>query len=75
LYFKSVLVFSADYCNLIGEPIPYRKLGYNSLVEVLESLEIFKIQNKGMNKIVNVVSDGKTQHLEKMINKQKSKVV
>jgi len=68
-------VFSADYYNLIGEPIPYRKLGYNSLIEFLESLKVFKIQNKGMHKFVNVVSDGKTQHLEKLINKQKTKVV
>jgi len=36
---------------------------------------VFKIQNKGMNKFVNVISNGKTQHLEKVINKQKSKVV
>jgi len=68
-------VISADYYNLIGEPIPYRKLGYNSLEEFLEPLKAFKIKNKGLSKFVNVISDGKTQHLEKMINKQKTKVV
>lgn len=68
-------MISADYYNLIGEPIPYRKLGYSSLVEFLESLEVLKIKNKGFNKFVYVVSDGKTRHLEKMINKQKNKVV
>ncbi|XP_022176927.1 uncharacterized protein LOC111038222 [Myzus persicae] len=63
----------SDYYNLIGEPIPYRKLGYNSLEEFLEPLKVFKIKNKGFHKFVNVVSDGKTQHLEKMISKQKTK--
>ncbi|XP_060857516.1 uncharacterized protein LOC132935078 [Metopolophium dirhodum] len=63
----------SDYKNLIGEHIPYQKLGYNSLLEFLESLKVFKIKNIGFNKFVHVVSDGKTQHLEKMINKQKTK--
>jgi len=68
-------VISADYYNLIGERIPYQKLGYNSLLEFLESLKILKIKNNGFNKCVHVVSDGKTQHLEEMINKQKTKKV
>ncbi|CAI6355360.1 unnamed protein product [Macrosiphum euphorbiae] len=63
----------SDYYNLIGEHIPYRKLGYNTLSEFLEYLKIFKIKNIGFNKVVHVVSDGKTRHLEKMINKQKTK--
>lgn len=69
-------MISADYYNLIGEPIPYRSLGFNSTVEFLESLkEVFEIKNKGINTFVYVVSGGKTQHLEKMISKQKTKVV
>lgn len=68
-------MISADYYNLIGEHIPYRKLGYNTLSEFLEYLKIFKIKNIGFNKVVHVVSDGKTRHLEKMINKQKTKKV
>jgi len=68
-------VISADYYNLIGEHIAYQKLGYNSLLEFLESLKVFKIKNVGFNKFVHVVSDGKTQHLEKMISKQKTKKV
>lgn len=64
----------SDYYNLIGEPIPYRNLGFNSTVEFLQSLkEVFKIKNKGINTFVYVVSGGKTQHLEKMISKQKTK--
>ncbi|XP_025191084.1 uncharacterized protein LOC112591464 isoform X1 [Melanaphis sacchari] len=64
----------SDYYNLIGEPIPYKNLGFNSIVDFLESFkEVFKIKNKGFNKFVYVISGGKTQHLEKMISKQKTK--
>jgi len=68
-------LISADYYNLIGEHIPYRNLGFNSIEEFLYSLKnVFKIKNKGINIFVQVVSGGKTQHLEKMISKQKTKV-
>ncbi|KAL4105205.1 hypothetical protein QTP88_020473 [Uroleucon formosanum] len=63
----------SDYYNLIGEHIPYQKLGYKSLLEFLESLKVFKIKNNGFKKFVHVISDGKTRHLEKMISKQKTK--
>lgn len=56
-----------------GEQIPYGSLGFSSLETLLLSSRKFIIQNRGNDKIVQVLPTSKTQHLADLIKKQKLK--
>lgn len=56
----------------MGDALPYRAMGYNSIEEFIESLKEFKIEKKNYTTMVSVVSGEKTKHLEEMIKRQKA---
>ncbi|KAI4484094.1 hypothetical protein M0804_007550 [Polistes exclamans] len=61
-----------DFKLIIGENIPYRKLGYQSLETFLKSISGIKIINKGRQTFVEVSSE-KSSHLSKLVSRQKSR--
>lgn len=64
-------LFLAEYLNIMGERLPFQQLGYNSVKDFILSVEIFKLEKRNNETIVQVVSNEKTKHLEDMIKKQK----
>lgn len=62
----------ADYFNITGEPLLYRKLGYNSLLEFIQSFKVFRIEKQTYDTVVYVLNGTKTKHLTEMIKKQKT---
>lgn len=66
------MTISADYFNITGEPLPYRKLGYNSLIEFIQSFKVFRIEKQTYDTVVYVLNGIKTKHLTEMIKKQKT---
>ncbi|XP_050526624.1 uncharacterized protein LOC126897231 isoform X2 [Daktulosphaira vitifoliae] len=61
-----------DYLNIVGEPLPYNKLGFKNIIDFIKSLGTFNLEKRGPSIIVHCMSSDKTQHLEKMIQRQKS---
>lgn len=61
-----------DFKTIIGENIPYRKLGYQSLEAFLKSISDIKISNKGGQIYVEALPNEKSYHLSKLIAQQKS---
>ncbi|XP_050440496.1 uncharacterized protein LOC126845703 isoform X2 [Adelges cooleyi] len=62
-----------DYFGLVGQRIPYRKLGFSSLEALFQSSNQFHLEHRGGTLWVNMVNNDKTQHLTDLIKKQKSK--
>ncbi|XP_025412792.1 tudor domain-containing protein 7-like isoform X2 [Sipha flava] len=62
-----------DYTTLNGARVPFKELGFSSIEELLNSTGNFTIQNRRGVKIVQILSNKKTQHLTELISKQKSK--
>ncbi|VVC37988.1 OST-HTH/LOTUS domain,Tudor domain [Cinara cedri] len=62
-----------EYFKLNGERIAYRRYGFSSLENLLQSSDKFTIQNCGGISIVQASTTQKTQHLTDLIKKQKSK--
>jgi hypothetical protein len=58
---------------LNGARVPFKELGFSSIEELLNSTGNFTIQNRRGVKIVQILSNKKTQHLTELISKQKSK--
>ncbi|KAL5233145.1 hypothetical protein ACI65C_000555 [Semiaphis heraclei] len=63
----------SEYSKITGDKIPFRKLGFSSLENLLQSSGKFSIKNYGGNVIVQALVSSKTQHLTELIKKQKSK--
>jgi len=61
-----------DYYNFLGEYIPYQKLRLNTLLEFIQSTDVFRIENLRGNIMVYVENNRKPQHLAEMIKKQKA---
>ncbi|KAF7386779.1 hypothetical protein HZH66_011231 [Vespula vulgaris] len=61
-----------DFKTIIGENIPYRRLGYQSLEAFLKSISGIKITNKGGQTYVEALPNEKSSHLSKLISQQKS---
>lgn len=58
---------------LMGEQIPYMKLGYKTLEDFINSVETLTISKAPTGEIlVDAVSSQQTRHITDMINKQKS---
>lgn len=64
---------AGEYSKITGDKIPFRKLGFSSLENLLQSSGKFSIKNYGGNVIVQALVSSKTQHLTELIKKQKSK--
>ncbi|XP_033350171.1 tudor domain-containing protein 7-like [Bombus vosnesenskii] len=61
-----------DYRLLIDENIPFRKLGYQSLVAFLRTVPSVKITEKGKDCFVEAVPTGESAHITKLIARQKT---
>ena len=73
---KDGLVISAledEYCGMTGESIPYKQLGYHSLLMLLESVpdlvHISRLAN-GVT-MVRAARDSSTNHIADMVSRQK----
>ncbi|KAI4492107.1 hypothetical protein M0802_010115 [Mischocyttarus mexicanus] len=62
-----------DFKTIIGESIPYRRLGYQSLEAFLKSISGIKITNKGGQTYIEALPNEKSYHLSKLVTRQKSK--
>lgn len=62
-----------DFKTIIGENIPYRKLGYQSLEAFLKSITDIKIVNKGRQTYVEALPNDKSSHLSKLVSRQKTR--
>nr|CAI5868623.1 unnamed protein product [Callosobruchus analis] len=61
-----------DYKNIIGEEIPYHKLGYNSLEHFLKSVpDTVQVIGNGFMATVLLVGSEKSKHITQLISKQK----
>ncbi|XP_018575854.1 uncharacterized protein LOC108914515, partial [Anoplophora glabripennis] len=63
---------SKDYKNTIGEPVPYQKLGYNSLEHFLRSIpDTVQVNGSGPIAQVIPVASAKSAHVNQLVTKQK----
>ncbi|XP_070575119.1 tudor domain-containing protein 5-like isoform X2 [Ptychodera flava] len=61
-----------DYRNMLGHPIPYRKLGYNSTLEFLKAIpECAKFTYDRGHLILEGVADVTTKHIASLVSRQK----
>lgn len=73
---KKGLVLSAlerEYQGMLGENIPFRRLGYSSLLSMLKDLpDVVSISSiSGGNYLIMGTADDKTKHIAEMVNKQR----
>ena len=62
-----------DYESMIGTTLPYKKLGYNSLMEFIEdSPDVVSIQRRRGSIVLSAVVDESSAHLARMISRQKN---
>ncbi|OAD62297.1 Tudor domain-containing protein 7 [Eufriesea mexicana] len=63
---------SRDYKMLIDENIPFRKLGYQSLVAFLRTISTVRISEKGSECLVEAIPSEESAHITKLIARQKT---
>ncbi|XP_072943788.1 tudor domain-containing protein 7B isoform X2 [Epargyreus clarus] len=62
-----------DYRELQGEWIPFKKLGYPSLVDLFKDVPGFKISQASNNEwVVDAIASQETQHIASMVARQKT---
>jgi len=64
-------LFSDEFRNLVGEPIPYRRLGFSNLRAFLRTIEGLRITWNEFGEQTLMINDSKISHLNKLICKQK----
>jgi len=64
-----------DYRDIVGEGIPYRRLGYETLDSFLNSVpDVCRISRRPTGEVVVLgVADETTKHIQELVNKQSSK--
>ena len=64
-----------DYRDLVGEGIPYRRLGYETLENFLTAVpDVCRISRKPTGEVIVVaVADDNTRHIQDLVNRQASK--
>ena len=64
-----------DYRDLVGEGIPYRRLGYETLDSFLSAQpDVCRISRRPTGEVVVVgVADDATRHIQELVNRQNSK--
>ena len=64
-----------DYRDLVGEGIPYRRLGYETLENFLNSVpDVCKISRRPTGEVVvSAVADETTRHIQDLVSRQTSK--
>lgn len=68
---NSLYLFSEDYCTMIGERIPYKKLGYSNLQELLKSESSLIIKTINNEIFVDAKRSEKSSHISDLVQKQK----
>ncbi|CAK9801891.1 Tudor domain-containing protein 7 [Anthophora quadrimaculata] len=63
---------SRDYKMLIDENIPFRKLGYQSLVAFLRTVPSIRINERGSECFVEATPSDESAHITKLIARQKT---
>ncbi|XP_033246411.1 tudor domain-containing protein 7B isoform X1 [Drosophila miranda] len=61
-----------DYCEVVGEPLPFRRLGYRSAQDLLEATRNFNFQTYGSTVYITAKSSAKSDHIASMVRQQKS---
>lgn len=61
-----------DYLEMIGEEIPYKKMGYSHIDQYLKSIpDVVTVHGRGPTATLEVVVTKKSAHINKLISKQK----
>lgn len=63
-----------DYKTVIGEELPYGELGYRSLMALIRDIpDVVRVRLNGIDQVATLygVADEKTQHLARMVARQK----
>ncbi|XP_012229836.1 uncharacterized protein osk [Linepithema humile] len=60
-----------EFEQLVGEPIPYRRLGFVSLSKLLETIDGLKIIRNEFGEQTLRINDSKISHIDRLIRKQK----
>ena len=68
------LLFAGEYREMIGEPIPYRKLGYSTLEEFLDqSPDLCRVSYSANGVILHGVATEATAHVAALVARQSTK--
>ena len=64
-----------DYEHIVGEPLPYQSFGYKTFMEYLTSVpDVVEVRfSRDCSTILYGVPDSSTEHIAKMVSKQRSK--
>jgi len=63
----------SDYQHIVGEGLPYEALGYRTFMKYIESIpDVVRISKQQDRIVLFGVADGSTQHIAKMVAKQKT---
>lgn len=62
-----------DYKQLEGENIPFRRLGFTALHELINQVPGLRVYRRGEALLVEVIPTAETAHIASMVSKQKSK--
>ncbi|KAL1502595.1 hypothetical protein ABEB36_007716 [Hypothenemus hampei] len=68
----SLSQLSKDYRMLMGENIPFRKLGFNSLEELINESDVIKLVKDRNEPYVVVKQSEKSAHITKLVSSQKT---
>ena len=62
-----------DYHHIVGESLPFEALGYRTFMKYIQSIpDVVHISNQQDRIVLFGVADGSTQHIAKMVAKQKT---
>ncbi|XP_052762944.1 tudor domain-containing protein 7-like isoform X2 [Mya arenaria] len=65
-----------DYKGIVGEFIPWKKLGHASFENFIMSIpDVVRIERRGADFILRAVADETTAHIQKLVSKQKGKTL
>ncbi|XP_012284701.1 tudor domain-containing protein 7A [Orussus abietinus] len=68
----SISHLNRDFKLLIGDNIPYRKLGFSTLESFLAEIPGIRVVKRGSDQFVEALPTAETAHITKMISRQKS---
>ena len=65
----------SDYEHIVGETLPYKSFGYNTFMEYITSMpDVVEVRfSKDCSTVLYGVADSSTQHIARMVSKQRSK--
>lgn len=69
--FSTRVAFADEFQTLVGEPIPYRRLGFANLRAFLRNIDGLEPARNDFGEQILTIKDSKISHLNKLICKQK----